>query len=51
MAAAVVCLIALTYYNFTVALIFVAFLAIGYVYFRATAHQRAVAPLDPEIEA
>ncbi|MFT4015135.1 MAG: ethanolamine permease [Paracoccus sp. (in: a-proteobacteria)] len=51
MGAAIICLLAITYYNFTVAVIFVIFLALGYVYFRLTAHQRAIAPLDREIEA
>jgi len=49
--ASVVCLIAMTYYNPIVALIFVGFLAVGYAYFLATKHQRAIAPRDDQIEA
>ena len=49
--AAIVCLIAMVYYNPLVALIFVGFVAVGYVYFLLTAHQRAIAPRDDQIEA
>jgi ethanolamine permease len=49
--AAIVCLIAMVYYNPLVALIFVGIVAVGYVYFLLTAHQRAIAPRDDQIEA
>lgn len=51
MISAIICLVAMVYYNFTVALVFVAFLAVGYIYFMLTAHQRAIAPRDEQIEA
>lgn len=49
--AAIVCMIAMIYYNPLVAMIFAGFLAVGYVYFLMTAHQRAIAPRDDQIEA
>ncbi|WP_108501374.1 ethanolamine permease [Paracoccus indicus] len=45
MGAAVICLIAMTYYNFTVAVIFVAIMLLGYVYFRMTRSQRSAAAM------
>lgn len=51
LAAASICLIAMIYYNFVIWLIFLGFVLAGYIYFRLTKHQRAVAPLDQEIEA
>ncbi len=41
----------MTYYNQLVAMIFVGFLAVGYVYFLATSRQRATAPRDAQLEA
>jgi len=48
---ALVCLAAMVYYNPGIALCFGAILGVGYLYFLATAHQRAVAPVDKQIEA
>ena len=49
--AAIVCMIAMVYYNPLVFMIFLGLLAVGYLYFLTTAHQRAVAPRDNQIEA
>jgi ethanolamine permease len=46
LAIAVICLIAMIYYNPLIAAIFVAFMAVGFVYFQVTAHQRNNAPHD-----
>ncbi len=48
---AVICLIAMIYYNPLVAVIFAGLLLVGYVYFVLTAHQRATAPRDDQLEA
>lgn len=51
LAAAFVCMGAMIYYNPLIAAVFAGLLAIGYVYFLLTAHRRAVAPRDNQIEA
>jgi len=43
---AVICLIAMVYYNPLIAAIFVAFMVVGFIYFQATAQQRNDAPHD-----
>jgi ethanolamine permease len=48
--AAVVCLATMIYFNLLVAFVFAAFLALGYVYFLATRHQRDIAPADALLE-
>ena len=48
---AVVSLASMAYNNTLVGLVFVGFLALGYVYYLATRHQRDAAPLDDLIEA
>ena len=47
---AVVCLIAMAWFNAVIGLVFVGFMAIGYGYFYFTAHQRAAAPEDALLE-
>lgn len=49
--ASIVCLIAMVYYNPLMAAIFAGLIALGYLYFMLTSHQRAVAPRDAQIEA
>jgi ethanolamine permease len=44
--AAVICLATMVYFNFLVALVFAAFLLLGYGYFLLTRHQREIAPAD-----
>ncbi len=48
---ALVALATMIWFNALVALVFVGLLVLGYVYFRATVHQREVAPLDTMIES
>jgi ethanolamine permease len=48
--AAVVSLATMIYFNLLVAFVFAIFLALGYVYFLLTGHQREVAPMDALIE-
>lgn len=43
---ALVCLAAMAWFNTTIGLIFVGFMALGFVYFQFTAHQRATAISD-----
>ncbi|MGY4532944.1 ethanolamine permease [Pseudomonas sp. TE3786] len=43
---AVVCLVAMAWFNTTIGLIFLGFMAVGFVYFQLTAAQRASAPAD-----
>ena len=47
---AVVCLIAMAWFNAVIGLVFVGFMVIGYGYFYFTAHQRAAAPEDALLE-
>ncbi|GLK92183.1 ethanolamine permease [Pseudomonas turukhanskensis] len=46
LALAVVCLVAMAYFNTTIGLIFLGFMAVGFVYFMLTGAQRASAPAD-----
>ncbi len=46
LALAVVCLVAMAYFNTVIGLIFLGFMAVGFVYFQLTASQRASAPAD-----
>ncbi|PZR38530.1 MAG: ethanolamine permease, partial [Paraburkholderia fungorum] len=48
--AAVICLATMVYFNFLVAIVFAIFLALGYVYFLLTRHQREAAPSDALLE-
>ena len=48
--ASAICMIAMIYYNFLIFAIFVAILALGYVYFLTTVHRREAAPIDALIE-
>lgn len=48
---ATVCMVAMVYYNFLIFCVFVARLAVGYVYHRATGHQRTEAPTAPATPA
>ncbi|CAH2919964.1 MAG: Ethanolamine permease [uncultured Paraburkholderia sp.] len=48
--AAVICLATMVYFNFLVAVVFAIFLALGYVYFLLTRHQRETAPADALLE-
>lgn len=43
---AIVCLIAMVYFNFILACIFTSFMAGGFIYFQFTQHQRTAAPQD-----
>ena len=43
---AIVCLIAMAWFNPTIGLIFLGFMAVGYAYFSLTASQRGLAPVD-----
>jgi len=43
---AVVCLVAMAWFNAVIGLIFLGFMAIGFVYFLLTGHQRANARTD-----
>lgn len=47
---ALVCLVAMAWFNPIIGSLFVAFMAAGYVYFQLTAHQRAAAPADAMLE-
>jgi len=46
LALAVVCLIAMAWFNPTIGLVFLCFMAVGYAYFSLTATQRSLAPAD-----
>lgn len=46
---AVICLVAMVWYNQALALIFAAMMLLGYLWFRATAASRAKATLDPQL--
>ena len=46
LAIAVVCLIAMAWYNMTIGLLFIALMVAGLIYFHFTAHHRADAPID-----
>ncbi|MFT3930154.1 MAG: ethanolamine permease [Spongiibacteraceae bacterium] len=46
LAIAVVCLIAMAWYNVTIGLLFLALMVAGLIYFHFTAHHRAEAPID-----
>jgi ethanolamine permease len=48
--AAVISLATMIYFNLLVALVFAAFIALGYGYFLMTRHQREVAPADALLE-
>jgi ethanolamine permease len=48
--AALICLATMVYFNFLVAVVFAIFLALGYVYFLLTGHQRDTAPADVLLE-
>lgn len=50
LAFAVICLIAMVYYNQLLTAIFVAFFIIGFAYFQFTAHHRAAAPRDEMLD-
>ena len=43
---AVVCLVAMAWFNTLIGLIFLGFMAVGFVYFSLTGHLRASAPAD-----
>jgi ethanolamine permease len=43
---AVVCLVAMAWFNVVIGLVFLAFMAIGFIYFQLTAASRAAAPVD-----
>ena len=43
---AVLCLVAMFWFNLLIGLIFVGFLAVGFGYFQVTGHHRAAAPAD-----
>ncbi len=43
---ALLCLAAMVYYNFLIACLFTGFLALGFLYFQFTSHQRSNAPED-----
>jgi ethanolamine permease len=43
---AVVCLVAMVWFNPLISLIFLIFMAVGFVYFTLTARSRAAAPAD-----
>ena len=47
---ALVCLVAMAWFNPVIGSLFVAFMAVGYGYFHLTAHQRAAAPADAMLE-
>jgi ethanolamine permease len=47
---ALVCLVAMAWFNPIIGSLFVALMAAGYVYFQLTAHQRAAAPADAMLE-
>lgn len=47
---ALVCLVAMAWFNPVIGSLFVALMAAGYVYFQLTAHQRAAAPADAMLE-
>ncbi len=49
--ASLVCMAAMVYYNFLIAVIFAALLLLGYGYFVLTKHQRDTAPRDEQLEA
>ncbi|MWV13858.1 ethanolamine permease [Pseudomonas sp. R-28-1W-6] len=46
LALALVCLVAMAWFNTTIGLIFLGFMAVGFAYFQLTARQRADAPSD-----
>ncbi|VXC01404.1 Ethanolamine permease [Pseudomonas sp. 8AS] len=46
LALALVCLVAMAWFNTTIGLIFLGFMAVGFAYFQLTAQQRADAPSD-----
>lgn len=46
LALAIVCLISMAWFNPTIGLVFLGFMAIGYAYFSLTATQRSLAPAD-----
>jgi ethanolamine permease len=46
LALALVCLVAMAWFNTTIGLIFLGFIAVGFAYFQLTAQQRADAPSD-----
>jgi ethanolamine permease len=50
LALAVVCLLAMAWFNPLIGALFVGFMGVGYVYFQLTAHQRAKAPADALLE-
>jgi ethanolamine permease len=49
LAVSVLCLVAMVYYNFELAVIFAVMMLAGYVWFRMTATARARAALDPQL--
>ena len=51
LAMAVLCLVAMVWYNPLLALIFAAMMLAGYVWFRKTASAREQAALDPQLRA
>ncbi|MDD3650447.1 ethanolamine permease [Immundisolibacter sp.] len=50
LALAVVCLLAMAWFNPLIGALFAGFMVVGYVYFQLTAHQRAKAPADALLE-
>lgn len=46
LALALVCLVAMAWFNTTIGLVFLGFMAVGYLYFQFTAHHRSAAPAD-----
>ncbi|HLD66507.1 MAG TPA: ethanolamine permease, partial [Pseudomonas sp.] len=43
---ALVCLVAMAWFNTLIGLVFLSFMALGFVYFQLTVQQRAAAPAD-----
>jgi ethanolamine permease len=46
LALAVVCLVAMAWFNAMIGVVFLGFMAVGFVYFQLTAHHRDAAPAD-----
>ncbi|MNT79574.1 putative amino acid permease YhdG [compost metagenome] len=47
---AVVCLVAMAWFNTLIGLVFLGFMVAGYLYFQLTARQRSEAPADAMLE-
>jgi len=48
---ALLCLVAMFWFNLQIGLIFIGFLAVGFGYFQVTGHHRAAAPADALLKA